>query len=287
MRKYNADFEMTIVADSGSTSIDWRIIRPGKETEKRVSPGINPVYQDSAEIEEVFRNALASLEEVPGKVLFYGAGIVSGEAAGKVRSALVAVLPGCSVTAGSDLEAAAIALFGRSDGIAAILGTGSNSGLWTGGRIVRSIPAGGFILGDEGSGAWLGRMLLSDYIKGLLPQRLESEFRREYPGLDYPGVVEKVYRGSMPSRFLASFSPFIGRNRDCDYVRELLAEGFRQFFRRNVLRYGRPDLPVAAVGSVASVYADALRDAAAGCNVHLTRIDASAGDGLAAFYEEL
>lgn len=278
---------MTIVADSGSTSIDWRVIRPGKETEQRVSPGVNPVYQDSAEIERVFRDALGSLEDVHWNVRFYGAGILSHGTSEKVRAALNAVLPGCTVTVGSDLEAAAIALFGHSGGIAVILGTGSNSGLWEDGHIVRSIPAGGYILGDEGSGAWMGRMLLSDYVKGLLPGELESAFRTEYPDLDYPRIVEAVYRGAMPSRFLASFSPFISRNLDCSYARDLVSEGFRQFFRRNVHGYGRPDLPVAAVGSVASVYSGLLREEAAECSVNLTKTEASAGDGLAAFFQEL
>ena len=195
---------MIITADSGSTSIDWRILRRGEPVRRLVSPGVNPVLQGVEAMRGVFSAALkdvvertsaaccnSSMENV--LVYFYGAGVVSEAAAGKVRVALQAVLPGCEVTAGSDLEAAAIALLGDKDGVAAILGTGSNSGLYLGGRIVRNIPAGGFILGDEGSGAWLGKMLLADYIKGLLPQELETALLEELPGLDYPAVVSRVY----------------------------------------------------------------------------------------------
>ena len=152
--KYNDSTTMIITADSGSTSIDWRILRRGEPVRRIVSPGVNPVLQGVEAIRGVFAEALRGVEGSGIRVYFYGAGVVSEAAGEKVREALRAVLPGCEVTAGSDLEAAAIALLGGMDGVAAIIGTGSNSGLYLGGRIVRNIPAGGFILGDEGSGAW-------------------------------------------------------------------------------------------------------------------------------------
>ena len=289
---------MIITADSGSTSIDWRILRRGEPVRRLVSPGVNPVLQGVEAMRGVFSAALkdvvertsaaccnSSMENV--LVYFYGAGVVSEAAAGKVRVALQTVLPGCEVTAGSDLEAAAIALLGDKDGVAAILGTGSNSGLYLGGRIVRNIPAGGFILGDEGSGAWLGKMLLADYIKGLLPQELETALREEFPGLDYPAVVSRVYGGEMPSRYLASFSLFLGRRKDCPYVRGLVASGFRLFLERNVLRYGRPDLPLAAVGSVACAYGDILREVAAECGVCQVHTAPGAGDGLERYFSKM
>ena len=254
---------MIITADSGSTSIDWRILRRGEPVRRLASPGVNPVLQ--------------------------GVEAICGE---KVREALRAVLPGCEVTAGSDLEAAAIALLGDKDGVAAILGTGSNSGLYLGGRIVRNIPAGGFILGDEGSGAWLGKMLLADYIKGLLPQDVETALREEFPGLDYPAVVcrvygSRVYGGEMPSRYLASFSLFLGRRKDCPYVRSLVTSGFRLFLERNVSRYGRPDLPLAAVGSVACAYEDILREMAVESGVCQVLTAPGAGDGLERYFSKM
>ena len=130
---------MIITADSGSTSIDWRILRRGEPVRRLVSPGVNPVLQGVEAIRGVFAEALRGVEGPGIRVYFYGAGVVSEAAGEKVREALRAVLPGCEVTAGSDLEAAAIALLGDKDGVAAILGTGSNSGLYLGGRIVRNI----------------------------------------------------------------------------------------------------------------------------------------------------
>ena len=272
---------MIITADSGSTSIDWRILRRGEPVRRLASPGVNPVLQGVEAIRGVFAEALRGVEGPGIRVYFYGAGVVSEAAGEKVREALRAVLPGCEVTAGSDLEAAAM------DGVAAILGTGSNSGLYLGGRIVRNIPAGGFILGDEGSGAWLGKMLLADYIKGLLPQDVETALREEFPGLDYPAVVSRVYGGEMPSRYLASFSLFLGRRKDCPYVRSLVTSGFRLFLERNVSRYGRPDLPLAAVGSVACVYGDILREVAAECGVCQVLTAPGAGDGLERYFSKM
>ena len=220
-----------------------------------------------------------------GKLYFYGAGVVSEKAAEAVSDAFRRILPGFTVTVGSDLTAAAMASLSSSDGIAAILGTGSNSGLYLGGRIVRNIPAGGFILGDEGSGAWLGKRLLSDYIKGMLPDDLSSALEEEFGPLSYASIVDRVYRADMPSRYLASFSPFLKRHESQEYVRELLEEGFRAFIRRNVLRYDRPDLPLAAVGSVAAVYGDVLRSVASEFKLEVLNVEASAGDGLVRFYQ--
>ena len=275
---------MIITADSGSTSVDWRILRRGEPVRRLVSPGVNPVLQGVGTMREVFEAALAGVSDSDVRVYFYGAGVVSAEVGEKVREALQTVLPGCAVTVGSDLEAAAIALLGDKDGVAAILGTGSNSGLYLGGRITRSIPAGGFILGDEGSGAWFGKMLLADYIKGLLPGELEAALQEECPRLDYPSVVGRVYGGEMPSRYLASFSLFLGRRKECPYVRELITRGFRLFLERNVLRYGRVDLPLAAVGSVACAYSDILREVAVECGVKEVMTAPGAGDGLERYY---
>ncbi len=275
---------MVIAADSGSTSTDWRLVGRKGYQEKVLSPGVNPVYQDVDEMAKVIDTAVGPFCGQVDKVWFYGAGVVSGSAAGKVREAFARVFPGCPVYVGTDLEAAATAMLGCMDGVAAILGTGSNTGLWRGGAIVRSIPAGGYILGDEGSGAWIGRRLLSDYVKGLLPRGLEAEFVKAYPDTDYASLVERIYRGPMPSRYLASFSPFLKHHEEDSYVDGLLRDGFRQFFSRNVVRYGS-GLPLAVLGSVACAYKDVLMETASEFKVEIIKIEASAGDGLAAFFQ--
>ena len=276
---------MIVVADSGSTSIDWRILEGDASVRRVVSVGVNPVYQSVEEMGRVFGGALREYVGKKGRLCFYGAGVVSENVAGAVGKALRSVLPGFEVSVDSDLMAAAVAALGSHDGVVAIFGTGSNSGLYLDGKIVRNVPAGGFILGDEGSGAWLGKTLLSDYIKGMLPETLSMALEEECGPLSYASIVDRVYRADMPSRYLASFSPFLKRHESQEYVRELLEEGFRVFIRRNVLRYDRPDLPLAAVGSVAAVYGDVLRSVASEFKIEVLNVEASAGDGLVRFYQ--
>ena len=166
-----------LIADSGSTGVDWRLI--GEGTPVAVSTqGINPVFMDrDVMVRVLHEELLLKLGERPAvsQVRFYGAGIVSDEVSGKVCDALREVFPDAACEAASDLLAAARALCGDKPGIACILGTGSNSCFYDGRQIVSNVRAGGFILGDEASGAWFGRQLLSDFIKGLLPQNLTEE----------------------------------------------------------------------------------------------------------------
>lgn len=273
-----------IIADSGSTNVDWRILQPGCGTVRLLSPGINPVYMDGDSIRRAVSSALEGYTDTPAEIYFYGAGITSPESASKVVSAIAPLFPeGTSVQSGSDLLGAAIALFGREEGLVTILGTGSNSGLYDGSAIIDNIPAGGFILGDEGSGAYFGKCLLSDYLKREMPAGLATALRDEFR-LDYPSVVESVYRGGMPSRYLAGFMEFIGRNRREPYVRGLLHEGFCSFIRRNVLKYGRSDLQMGIVGSVGMYFFEEICCAAEECGVVPGRVARSAGDGLEEFY---
>lgn len=275
-----------IVADSGSTKTDWRILQPGTDPVRVLSPGINPVFLDEESISGIAAEALAGYTGSPAELYFYGAGVVSSGARDRIVSAISGIFPkGTEVFAGSDLLGASVALFGRDEGLVAILGTGSNSGLYDGRNVVESVPAGGFILGDEGSGAYFGRRLLSDFLKREMPSALSSRLQAEF-GLNYSGIVEAVYRSGMPSRYLAGFMEFIGRNRSEGYVKELLSDGFGAFMLRNVLKYGRKDLPLGVIGSVGVVFREELGTAAGKYGIVLGKAAESAGDGLVEFYRE-
>lgn len=205
---------MQLIADSGSTKVDWRAIFDSGEVKSISTEGINPVFMDDDRIIGIFKEHLLPVvgKDVTGedveKIWFYGAGVVGDEIREKLNRCFKAVFPGSECFTASDVLAAARALCGRSSGIACILGTGSNSCFYDGEDVVKNVRAGGFILGDEASGAYLGKRLVSDFIKGLLPEAIENEFIKRY-NLDYPSIVQKVYREQLPSRFLASFSPFI------------------------------------------------------------------------------
>lgn len=277
---------MIIIADSGSTSVDWRLIKDDASVLSYRSEGVNPVFQDSDDILRIFKDAAGHLLKSSLQICsiyYYGAGILSGATSDKVKMTLSRAFDCRNIVTESDLLAASRALFGHSAGIAAILGTGSNSALYDGERIVRNIKAGGFILGDEGSGAVLGKNLISDYIKGLLPQDLQKDLEDEY-SLSYPVIVEKVYRGNMPSRYLASFSIFMKEHESHPYIKTMLENNFKAFFERNILSYGKNKLPIGFIGSVSLAFEDVIREAASGYGFTISGFEKNAGDGLVDYH---
>ena len=163
------------------------------------------------------------------------------------------------------------------------MGTGSNSCYYDGENVVKNVRAGGFILGDEASGGVLGKKLISDYIKGLLPKEIEEEFFKRYQ-LDYMKIVEKVYKQPMPNKFLASFSPFINEFRDNPHINNLLRTSFQEFFKRNIYNYDYKNQTVNLVGSIAHYYQDILTEEASKCGVKIGRIIKSPIDGLVDYH---
>ena len=236
------------------------------------SIGLNPV-RDSAEtigrVVESVATTLPCFEAVAGKehsaapsdeIHFYGAGCIE-PFKDVVREALERYFPSARVFVESDLLGAARALFGVKEGVACILGTGSNSCLYDGREIVENVPPLGWILGDEGSGAVLGKTLVGDLLKGQLGDTLKEAFFERFQ-LTQADIIERVYRQPMANRFLASLVPFIVEHRDEEAVHQLILDAFRSFLRRNVAAYGRPELPVGFVGSISAQFENELREAA-------------------------
>ena len=257
-------FTMKLIADSGSTKTDWCVVDGGTAVCRFAGQGINPFQQDARSIERILVGEVAArLGSVGmiGEVEFYGAGC---------RDDKVAMLDGLfrrffvnaeKVEVSSDMLGAARALFGRGWGIACILGTGANSCLYDGNGIVANVPPLGYVLGDEGSGAVLGRLFINALFKGGLSAALRDEFLAE-SGLTLPDIINKVYREPMPNRFLASTSVFIRNHLDDNGLRTLVIDNFRSFFKHNVNLYNRSGLPVGAVGSIAYYYKEELALAA-------------------------
>jgi len=196
------------------------------------------------------------------------------------------VFPKARSNAYTDLLAAARALCGKKPGIAAILGTGANSCFYDGNEIVDNVPACGFILGDEGSGAVLGKKFISDYLKRQLPSDLNTLFDQKY-NLNYNSIIERVYRQPFPNRYLATFSVFLHQNKTNPYVSKLLKNSFEEFFTRNVMQYDYKKYPVNLVGSVAFHYEDIIKDVAKGLGVKIGNILQSPIDGLAEYHKSL
>lgn len=251
-----------LIADGGSTKTEWSLRRDDNtEAGRFITPGMNPSLMSEAEIMAELERAVAQHKAMLGatEIEYYGAGCTS-RGSQAMRECLSAVMPhAVSITVGSDIIGAAKALLGPHEGIACILGTGANSCLWDGSRIVCQTPALGYILGDEGSGAVLGRLFVNALYKGKLDDGLRREFETEH-GVDMMGVISRVYRMPQPNRWLASLSPFIHRHTADPRVRAIVEENFRQFLACNILPYQRPELRVSFVGSIAFHYADILRD---------------------------
>jgi len=255
---------MILIADSGSTKTDWVLIgNDGQVVGEVTTAGMNPFHQTDEELVSILKgmSLTNAYEEEKISLFFYGSGCTP-EQIPRLRELLSQNLPNiwvCDVY--SDLMGAAHALCGHQEGIACILGTGANSCLYDGKQIIQNTPALGYILGDEGSGAVLGRKFINALYKGRLPQGLREAFEQK-TGLTMSAVIQRVYREPQANRFLASLSLFIGMHLDVLEVRQLVVGNFREFLRHNVKPYGRPELPIGFVGSMAYHYESELREAA-------------------------
>lgn len=281
---------MFLIADSGSTKTDWCLCKKGTILNNLQTQGINPYHQSEEAIEEVIREEL--LPQLPKttevsklNIIFYGSGCANETACNRVREAIQKVLRTNNITIHSDLLGAARALCGREEGIACVLGTGSNSCLYNGKEIIANIPPLGYILGDEGSSAVLGRRLVGDCLKNQLPDALRNEFLTEY-GLTQEIILEKVYRQPLANRFLASLTPFLSKHREVPEIHKLLVESFTDFFVRNVKQYRRPWLPIHFVGSIANAFSAELKEAAESLGMELGTILQSPMEGLIKYYIE-
>lgn len=252
---------MILIADSGSTKTDWVCLDydgkcPQIETQ---TTGLNPFHVSDDEIRRVLEQDLKSRlgDVVVDAVYFYGSG-VRPEMEARMEGLIREAFPDAQrVEAHSDLLGAARALCGRSEGIACILGTGANSCVYNGEQIVHNTPALGYIIGDEGSGAVMGKHLLHDLYSGVLDYQMRITFERE-TGLGLSDIINKVYREPQANRFLASLSEFIHRHLDDEGIRQLVYNTFTDFANYHLSRYGRRNLPVSFVGSIAWYYQEQL-----------------------------
>ncbi len=282
---------MYLIADSGSTKTDWCLCMDNSSEIIIQTQGINPYHQTEEAIELVLAeellphlhsNVKSNSEDNP-RVIFYGAGCANEAACNRVGAAIRKVLSVNDIGIYSDLLGAARALCGHEEGIACVLGTGSNSCLYDGKEIIANVPPLGYILGDEGSSAVLGRRLVGDCLKNQLPESVRNEFLSEY-GLTQELILERVYRQPLANRFLASLTPFLSKHRDVPEVHSLLVESFVDFFVRNVKQYRRPWLPIHFVGSIANVFKAELKEAAESLGMELGCILKSPMEGLVKYH---
>lgn len=278
---------MILIADCGSTKIDWCLLNNNKVERQVFTMGMNAIMLTEEEIRQRISDEL--MPELGGypvdAVYFYGAGCISPEVCGNVARAIQAnFADAATVEVHTDLLAAARALCGRSSGIACILGTGSNSCFYDGNAIVDNVSPLGYVLGDEGSGAVLGKILIGDVLKRQLPDDLCEKFLKQYD-LDRISIIQRVYREPQANRFMASVSPFLIENIDRPEVHALVINAFRAFFRRNIANYANSaGSAVNFVGSVAYYYKEQLQEAALAEGYTVGTVIKSPMEGLIKFH---
>lgn len=285
---------ITLIVDSGSTKTSWCFAflpntKSADGARTVTTEGLNPAVMSAEEVEEKIAKALnhclqslsISAADVEN-VFFYGAGCIAGRA-GVVSESISSILVDAKIYVADDLLGAARALCGHKAGIACILGTGSNSCLYDGKNIVAHTPALGYVLGDEGSGAVLGRKFLNAVLKQTLPENIRKRFLQE-SGLDMAEVINRVYRSPAPNRFLASMSKYIHGYLDEKEVRDIVIDNFEDFIRNNILAYGDEFRTINVVGSIAYHYKEQLTEAASRNGFQIWKIIKSPIEGLIEYH---
>ena len=296
---------MILIADSGGTKSDWTLLHsPYPHHWETVAAfqtqGISPIHQEPDAIRQILGHDVVSqlstfsraalinskVLETPLlsqiEVFFYGSGCTPAHVP-MMKQMLAQVFPSNKVEVHSDLMAAARGLCQHEPGIACILGTGANSCLYDGQNIVQNTPALGYILGDEGGGAVLGRLFMNAIFKNPQLADIRDDYLSE-TGLTQADIINKVYREPLANRFLATTSPYIQKHLDNPYLSDMVVQNFRQFFRCNIVPYQHPELPVHFVGSMAYHYEEQLVRAAEIEGFNLGHIVKSPMEGLIAYH---
>ena len=279
---------MKLVVDSGSTKTDWGFFNTVYDLKAVKTQGINPCHQSEEEIRNIIRNELLPNTQTIElgtitEVFYYGAGCATESICTQMAALLKEFIPNASIAVDSDMLGAARALCGHAEGVACVLGTGSNSCLYNGKAIEDQVPSLGYILGDEGSSAALGRRLIGDCLKRQLPEAVSREFMERY-SLTKESIIESVYRKPLPNRFIAGFAPFVYDKRAVPEVHKMIIQCFSEFFTRNVINYHKPWLPVHFVGSLAGSFAEELRETADSLGMTIGKIEASPMSGLVDYH---
>ncbi len=280
---------MILIADSGSTKTEWALLNTQNAKILGQSPGINPYQQAQAEIEEVLRQTLRLEEKDNIEYLyFYGTGCALLPNQMLVKKALQAVFQHAKIEVSHDLLGTVRSMCGHEAGIAAILGTGANACRYNGKEITSPESSLGYVLGDEGSGAYLGKKLVTAFLRAEMPQDLQTLFSEKF-NLNRATVLEAVYQKPYPNRYLASFSPFLREQIEQPYIIQLLKEAFTAFIEKCILTLPgfQLSLPLFFTGSIAWHYQKILHEVAHDKNLIIKEIVQNPMEGLIQYHQKL
>lgn len=278
---------MILIADSGSSKTDWRLIADNGTIKQHRGIGFNPSYQTKEEMIRLLQeDFLLEISNQVDQIFYYGAGCSNESKKTQVSSALSSIFPKAEIIIEHDMLAAAKATCGHNAGIACILGTGSNSCEYNGKNIIGSMPAPGYILGDFGGGSSIGKKFLQDFI---YKDMQESIYQKaiDQLGLSYDVIIHEVYKNPFPGRYMASFCKFLTENKADPYCYLLFLNAFQDFFKRYVMKFeGYQNKQVNFVGSIAFHNSDILRNAAFDLGIHVNLILESPIAGLTLYHQK-
>ncbi len=275
-----------LVADSGSTKTDWSLIKEGK-TKKLSTTGINPYFVSETSGAEILANELTigkALNDIES-IHFYSAGVKAPQNKKLIEKILKIHFGIKNIFVHSDMLGAARATCGHEKGVTAILGTGSNSCFFDGHKIAKQRASLGYIIGDEGSGTYLGKKVLQYFFYDTFDGDLHEAFVNKY-GNDLPAVLERIYKQPLPNRYLASFTEFLHEHRGHYMIENIIEDSFLEFFNANILKYRESwKYPINFVGSVAQTFKDVLENIAAHYGVTIGTIAKSPMEGLVKYHK--
>jgi len=277
---------MLLIADSGSTKTEWMLIDQGKLIKTIYTEGFNPYYYGVNDIVRILNAELIPQLDnlLPKQIFYYGSGCSTEQNCNIVSNALASSIGAEKVVVMHDLLAAAHALLGDSEGIACILGTGSNSCYFDGNEITMNVPSLGYLLADEGSGVYIGKSFITAYLYGDVPDSIANDFKLHFQSEQHE-ILDSLYRKEKPGKYLSEFTRFVGKHISHSFCQQLVAEAFDAFIRVQLSKY--PDyknLPVAFTGSVAFHFREILKERLKKAGVNAGIISHSPGEGLLKFY---
>lgn len=276
-----------LIADSGATKAEWCLLNNGKK--KAVfTPGLSPYFLTTDAIADlVQQQLLPKIKNIAvDSIYFYGTGCANPEHAKSVKKAISRIFPDAKVTVNTDLMAAARAVCGRKKGIACILGTGSNSCYYNGRTIVKNSPGIGYVLGDEGSGAYLGKKVIQYYMYNTFDEDLRARFDAKYVTTPTE-ILDNVYKKPLPNRYLATFTMFLAENRGHYMIENIIEDGLNDFFFQHLNKYNEVwKYPVSFVGSVADGFKDVIKTLCESYEFDLGKILKAPMEGLVRYHGE-
>lgn len=272
---------MKLIIDAGSTKMEWILLDGDAVVDRFYTKGFNPNYSPIQELSTLLETQHIGL---PQEVHYYGTGCGSEKNCLMIKEVFQRYYPQAEITVTHDLMAACHALLGHDEGIACILGTGSNSCVFDGENITERAVSLGYLVGDEGSGMHIGREVVKAYFYGFMPEDLRQSFEETYH-LELKDFIQHLYHDEQPSKYLASFAQFAGEHQDHPFLHTLVRDCFDAFAKAFLLRYKScKSMKISFVGSVAYHFQDILKECLEGYGLTMGLVRQTPAEGLVAYY---